>query len=243
MRTTYRNELYKVIEKTKMDPSMFEIYEGDDNGFDTTIIRLIDSNHQFTIIESPQSYNRFSYKYTLNQPAMPETKYRRKWLPLHLLYRGNRVKHKFSTVKGGLKKWIKRELKDYFRDVEAQDLWQKALNEPIIDFHDHDYNYSDRDEYFNEEEKDQIQLAIQQAREEIEVEIPMDEDRLRALDEKMEYLIDSVERLNKFDWRSVLMASTIDIASNIALDGVGAKTIMDIFRTAFSALPRLLGRG
>ena len=69
----------------------------------------------------------------------------------------------------------------------------------------------------------------------------MNEEELAKINEKIDYLMESVKKLNKFDWKSVLLSSVIDIVSDLTLDPTGGKMVFDIVRRAFSSFPKLLG--
>lgn len=239
MQKFYRNQLLQVIDKLKLDDTLFDIIESEDEGYYTTEIDLVGSGLKFTIMETSKSFHLFSYKYARNTPQITIKGYPRKAFPFRRWSKSPYKFYKFNKVKSKFKYWLKVELKDFFRDLKEEDLWELRMQDDLLIFDGHREN--DRFEYFNDNEQEEVYKALNAARGEIKENVPMNEEELARINEKIDYLMESVKKLNKFDWKSVLLSSVIDIVSDLTLDPTGGKMVFDIIRRAFSNFPKLLG--
>ena len=238
MQTFYKNQLFQIIQEVGLDNQLFEIYEAQEGKYDTTVVQLKDSDLRFTILENPKSYHRFNYKYSLNKPYFPETGYKQRIVPFRFLP-GNKARYDFKKIERKFIYWLEVELDTYFADVNEVDLWKLSQGQSQLKF-DHPPKETDRHEFFNDEEKAQVIQALKKARKDAEDQLKFKDEELEVLNEKVEYLMDAVERLNKFDWKSILLSSTIDIVTELTLDPSGGKMLFDIFTNAFRGFPKLL---
>lgn len=238
MQTFYKNQLFQIIQEVGLESKLFEIFEVEEGKYDATVIQFVGTDLRFTILENPKSYHLFNYKYSLNKPYFPETSYIKRFLPFRLLP-GNKARFNFKKIESKFIYWLDVELETYFADLQEVDLWAQSQKQTLLDYKQED-DGSDRNEFFSDSEKAQIITALNKARKEAEEKLSIKEKDLDVLNEKVEYLMDAVQRLNKFDWKSILLSSTIDIVSDLTLDPTGGKMLFDIFTNAFSKFPKLL---
>ena len=237
MQKIYRNQLFQELQKVELEPSLFEISEGEDRGYFTTEISVRNTALKFTILEHPSSYHHFSYSYTRNVPDFVATNYPSRIFPFRLI-QGKYKFYRFKQIKKQFAKWLTLELHDHFLEHMEEDLWENQVV-PELYFIGKEKE-GDKTDFFDEEEKEQVVMALNQAKSEIKETVEMDEETLARINEKIEYLMDAVERLNKFDWKSILLASTIEIATEITTGFGGGMAVYEIIRKAFRGVPKLL---
>jgi hypothetical protein len=63
---------------------------------------------------------------------------------------------------------------------------------------------------------------------------------MKVVNERLDYLKEAVDRLNRFDWRSVAMSTLIGISTALTLDTEKGRILFGLFQQAFSTVVHLL---
>jgi hypothetical protein len=66
------------------------------------------------------------------------------------------------------------------------------------------------------------------------------DDQLAIIDKRLKYLEESLNRLNKIDWKSLAFTTLISISTTLALDNEKTKMLLTLFKKAFEAILHLL---
>ena len=62
----------------------------------------------------------------------------------------------------------------------------------------------------------------------------------QVVNNRLDYLIEAMNRLNKFDWKSIAISSIMSISVALTLDTNKGQLLFDLFKKVFSIIPMLL---
>ncbi len=93
-------------------------------------------------------------------------------------------------------------------------------------------NFEDKT-LFSKDEKIQIKLAINELKFLIIQNFSPNNEEQIIIDNRLDYLIDSVERLNKFDWKSLVLSTIISISISLSLDSEKGRLLFELLRKVF----------
>ena len=93
---------------------------------------------------------------------------------------------------------------------------------------------------FNLDEKAQIKLAINDLKLLIHKSLETTEEEQILVNKRLDYLIDAVNRLNKFEWKSVAISTIMSISIALTLDTTKGQLLWDLFKKVFSIIPMLI---
>ena len=113
-----------------------------------------------------------------------------------------------------LEQWIHQHVKDYIDDKDEIDLWDEYLK---MSQHQQTKNIDFSDTgIFTYDEKQQILIALQSMNLNIMQNFQLNTEQLKLLNDGIKYLAEGVDRLNKMDWRTILIGQFFTIATAIA---------------------------
>ncbi|MFX1521789.1 MAG: hypothetical protein ACFFCD_17930 [Promethearchaeota archaeon] len=225
----YKNEIYQILKEAPFDINFFEgkeekvkdIFNVVHNAF---IVVLKDTPMRFTIMNSPTDFNEFKYSYTQFTPNYTQK------APL-FSYSG------IVEVKKELISWLEKHVQLYFDEMEEPDLWDEFVSrEKVLDLGAIDFQ---NQEYFNEDEKKQIQLALNDAKLLIINQFQPNDAEMKSIDDRLDYLVNAADRLNKFDWKSLLISMIMSISIALSLDTENGKALFEIFKQVLDIIPKL----
>jgi len=107
----------------------------------------------------------------------------------------------------------------------------KTLNIDNIDFNDK--------QAFSFDEKAQITLALNELKLLIENKFDLNEKEMSIVNARLNYLSESKERLNKFDWKSILINTIINITVALSFDTQKGQELFLLFKHAFAIIPQI----
>jgi hypothetical protein len=222
MRKKYKNEIFHKIKELGYTPDDFTLIENAEEEY-RTIIKYKDTPFMFTINNSTQSYDEFECFYVLYAPGFPDTD----MFP-------ERNYFEFSSVLKIFNNWVINHIKEYELDEFEPDLWSEYKNgNNSLNFNEIDFNDKD---LFSNAEKKQISMSINELRLLINKNFETSVEEQKLINERLEYLIDSTKKLNKFDWKSLTVSTIIGIATTLTLDVEKGKLLFELFRQVFSTV-------
>ncbi len=243
----YKNRLYQVVKNSGIDLNRVRKREGELEGDDTFTIEIIGSPFYFTVRDSSLKFERFDCRYVIFDPFLNDR------ISPHVdpleeqqFYgtAGWSGRSSFNRIEQLLTEWLNDDVKRYIRYVDelhGPDLWTKITEErQVLNLNDIDFNNK---EFFNDQEKQQVRAALDNAKILIINNFHPAEDKLNIINEKLDYLSEAINRLNKFDWKSVMITMIIDISIALSLDTEKGRQLYHLFKTVFNEIPKLfLGR-
>ncbi|HMO81731.1 MAG TPA: hypothetical protein PKD24_13155 [Pyrinomonadaceae bacterium] len=130
--------------------------------------------------------------------------------------------------------WIDGHLRKHVEEIEAPDLWKeiasretlsKGFRSPTID-----------NRPFTADEAVQIKFCLGEFRQALADELNPSKEQLDFINERLAYLESAIDRLNRFDWTSVLLSSCISIATNLTVDTSRGNMILDLLYRCFRSV-------
>ncbi len=231
----YKNQLLELIEEAGLDPSLFKSSD-EPTGHDSRFLResrfeieFNDTGHRCYIAVNPKNHHSFRINFTRYNPGFPWSYVEQ---PQRPIYNSDikEVKHRFAE-------WLE-EVKLYVEESLTPDLWvrlesEKRLLDPTrlleIDTSP-----------FEEDEKAQVRLVVGEFRLQLISTFSPSQDQLKLINERLDYLVESTERLNHFDWKSLALNTLIAMTVTLSLDTEKGKLLFELFKKAFAGIVYLL---
>lgn len=135
----------------------------------------------------------------------------------------------FDEIKKILRKWI--------LVIEKYNEHSSLFDSPLDNFSK--INFEDTDE-FTDEEKYQIKQAINKLKATSKQQLELSGDQSKLLNDKLDYLIEAVDRSNKFDWKSIAVGMISNIIVALSFDTNKGKHLWALFMDAMKSIPKLL---
>ena len=223
MRTVYKNKVFQHILNCPIGISNFQLIEGGKEQNELTI-KYKDSNFIFVIRQNSSNFHNFDYTFTQYAPQFPMSGVSPDWVGI-------------DDILEKLDYWFEHDLKDYIEDENVPDLWNefksgnRTLNFDKIDFNDK--------ERFSNDERTQIKLSLNELKLLIHKTFDITLEEQKIVSERIDYLIEASNRLNKFDWKSLVISSIISITIALTLDPTKGQVLFDLLKKVFSNIPLL----
>ena len=93
---------------------------------------------------------------------------------------------------------------------------------------------------FSSEQKEQIRLSIKDFERLIVENYAPTKEQLKFISDRLSYLGNAVDRLNRFDWKGLAISIVTSIAINLSVDTEGGKLLFKLFQQAFEIFLQLL---
>jgi hypothetical protein len=236
MRKKYRNEFYSIIRDSGLDVRQFAVSDQPgvrrflwcDGVVDEEVGAFTLRFHGTELVfEVREGVSGFDYRFTRFSPGFPSTE--------HIPEYGNA---NIDTVYDAFRTWLKDHVQEYIDDSMLPDLWEQIeVQKPFISAAE--LNRDDVSK-FTEEEKDQLRLTLSAFRLLVVETFKPTEERVRVIEARLDYLSKALDRLNRFDWKSVLLSSAVTISATLSLNTEQGKVLLNLLKSAFSHVFRLL---
>ena len=203
MSRNVKNLYFEIVKSLELNPELFGFIE---DGQELT----------FQLLNSPLSYSvspisgpglRYQCVWNVYAPGFPQD--------------GEVFEWDIKYVANHVAKWMLNSVQPYLADMEKPDLWTQYVEgiESIPAFKTFEGEF----EQFSDDEKFQIKQSISNYRIlVIENYNPTDE-QLEEINEKLDYISQAVERLNRRDWIGVAISTVIGIGINLGVDTEGGR--------------------
>lgn len=225
----YKNGFIKILEERGLAPSNFIAEEINHPNLDNEfIIRVINTELTFSIRNQPDDPNRFVCKHnrsSFQHNPETETQYTARMASIDVIY----------TY---FKRWLASHVKPYLDDLSEPDLWSEIGSNAQATSHQKITN--EDTQQFSIEEKLQLKLCTNEFRLQLLKKFSPSEDELSIIDNRLSYLTEAVDRLNRIDWRGVALSSLIGISTALSLDTQQGKELFELFKHVFAKVTLLL---
>lgn len=224
----YRNRLLEVIQEKGINPALFHIKdEVKDDAYSRFSLQLLDTKLAFTVRNPPHSFHSFDWFYTEFTPNFSRT----------AVYppSGFASEEKLIIAFGD---WLENHVKAYTQELLEPDMWERIESQiPLVTGSE----ISEEDTtVFSDDEKIRVRMSINEFRILLIKNFEPSSDELKVIDDRLEYLSNSVDRLNKIDWRSVAITTLISISLALSLDTEKGRLLFDLFMQVFSGVLHLI---
>lgn len=226
----YKNELFTVLETSGVSIDSFEVKNETKQNMlgqemHTFKILLIDSPLYFTVIESPLSFDQFGVTYIKFAPKFSE------FDSAGFLVQAD----DFDTVKNKFMSWLNSDILNYLDDKNGFDLWKDYFSHNI---NFTKINYQDLSK-FTAKEREQVKIGLDQFKISLITKITFDSRQLEAIGQRIKYLSEAVDRLDKTDWKSIAISTILSLITALSVDTNTGKLIIDLFKKSFQIVPKL----
>ena len=215
----YKNKILEVIHEEGFDVEQFKKHEKNVDGSQAAIFQLVNSPLFFMIRTNPDDYHSYDCRYINFSPDFSRSEYEpdRDWGDFEFCY------DKFIW-------WLNNHVKEYQVEMEVPDLWSELQGKPLFET---DPLVDRNADQFNRIEKDKIERALLQFKSMLIEEYKPTEEQLNSIEDRLKYLSDSTERLNKVDWQGVAISTIMSISIALSLDTAKGKHLFDLFKRSF----------
>jgi len=147
----------------------------------------------------------------------------------------------FVDVKGlraTFEDWLENHVKLYIYELSEPDMWERVESQkPLIK----GVEISQEDTtLFSEDEKIRIRMSLDKFRTLLIKNFEPQNYEIQAINDHLEYLLNAVDRLNKFDWRGLALMIVIQISLALSLDTEKGRLLYNLFEQAFSNILKLM---
>jgi hypothetical protein len=223
----YKNILFEKVQSAGLCPSDFEAEELAIDDFPSFILRLKNSSLEFRIRNSQHSFHEFDILYIGYSAASSRVG------PYPSDEWGT-----FDDVCECFDHWLQKHIGEYLAERSVPDLWEQIsngswfLSSSGID--------PDDTTFFTDVEKVQLRQHISEFRLLVLDTFKPGPNEETLIESRIDYLYKALERLNKFDWRSVAVNTVISIAVALSLNNEQGHVLLSLFKQVFMRIIHLL---
>ena len=217
----HKNRFLEIIEEAGLDPQQFHTMQTDLESVQGFMLVYTGSPFRFGMAPAEDTLNYFRYVYTLLAPKFSLS-------DLH-------PKHGYaeiSVVHSEFAKWLENHLKPYLEDLSTPDHWAQVEAQKSFDSLDPGSEHDGQP--FTEAEKTELRVAIGKFKAHIVEKFDPVEEQLKTINQRLVYLTESVDRLNRFDWKSVALNIVLSIISMLNAGHAEVGSLIEFFKGLFS---------
>ena len=134
--------------------------------------------------------------------------------------------------------WLVDDVKPFLENQSLPDLWQQLEQQkPLVTG---EQITDDETQPFSEEQKKLIRMSINEFRVVITKEFQPSKDEMKVIEDRLNYLSESLDRLNRFDWKSVAISTVMSISITLSLDTEKGNQLRASFKQIFTQAVNLL---
>lgn len=219
MLKVYKNQFYKAIEDIGLTPSEFKFRV--ENKED--VIMHDETGFEFRVIHSSESYNTFRCRFSQFQPTAPLSIY----FPNYYIQFPDMIKRYFFP-------WVKEQLKPRLEELNGIDLWEEySKGSQVLDLDKIDF---DDKSPFSYDEQKQIALALDDLKLLVASKFELTQEQNDNVIARLDYLTEACSRMNKFDWKSLLMNMIVSIIVALSFDTAKGAELFSLVKHVFSTV-------
>jgi hypothetical protein len=221
-----KNGFVQIIEEFGFSSSQFKRFEKDVESHPGFILQFVNSPLFFLARTQNNNYHEHDCRYVEFAPHFPKSEYwpLENWCDI-------------SDVYDVFKDWLKNHVSLYLEEIDVPDLWDQLggrgifNGDPLVDRNN---------EKFNKNEKQQVIAAIEHFKKLLTSEHAPSEDQLEVISDRLDYLTEAIDRLDKVDWQGVAVSTIMSISIALSLDTEKGRSLFDLFKDAFTTVAGLL---
>lgn len=230
MRVKHKNQIFATIQQSGLDVKNFDYTSKQTASVEDVYIEYVENNKptglNFNIRISDDSFDLFNYRSIIYSPSMLYGE----WFP-----RMNYAS--INDVCDQLDHWINRSLKEYISDKLEVDLWEEyQKGNSLLNINESE---SSDNSFFSLDEKQQIKLALNDLKLLIPQQFDINPIQLKSINQRLDYLAEGLDRLNKFDWKSILVSQFLSVGTTLALNPDQFNHLRDLFIKLLHIIPLL----
>ena len=142
----------------------------------------------------------------------------------------------FEQVLAAFKRWLEQDIRLAIEEELIPDLWVTASESGLAP----DGQPEQQSSEFEPSEREQLKAAITTFHVLLESTFHPTDDQAAFISMRLDYLTEAVDRLNRFDWKSVAISTLITISVALSLDTERGRVLYGLFQQALAAVWHLL---
>ena len=221
-----KNFLLGLIQECGLDPSLFTAKDDVTiDGKDYFVVSVRDSPVRFAVRPYPTSFEESLYRCSQFRDGFLLTSeaYSAGWQ---------------GTLANGFKEWLPGVVRPYLDDAATPDMWEllkeSGSQTRMATGTPEEFGH------FTDEERLRIRLSINEFRLVIINDFGPTKDQIKALDDRLKYLAEALDKHNRFDWKGIAINTAIAIGIALSLDAEQGARLLQLFRQVFSGVLYLL---
>ncbi|MHC4657334.1 MAG: hypothetical protein ACYS91_20285 [Planctomycetota bacterium] len=228
----YKNGFIKLITKQGLDPKDFKVEERKTRYTFTFAIQFIDIPLKFEVQNISRSHHHFKCYFVNFEPGFPKNY-------VHSIKKKDKYHYlDINNVYTVFEEWLVDSILQYVDESFQPDLWKQIENQTRLITAK---KISEEESVpFLEDEKTQLKLSINEFRLIVNKTFGPSQEELKIIENRLDYLSDALDRLNRLDWRSLAFTTIISISIALTLDTEKGKVLFNLFKQVFSKLLYLL---
>lgn len=233
----YKNGFIELIENHGLDTNQFKHHEKEVDEHPAFILQLKNSPLFFMTRTSSHDYHSFDLRYIKFAPNFPKSDHHP---PDHFQFPEGYVKKwlDIESVYQHFEAWLRYHIVTYIDESNTADMWEQIEGKHLFSTDP----LADRtDETFTKIEKKQLRATLQQFQQTLENEFHPTKKQITVISDRLEYLSDSIDRVNKVDWQGLAISTVISISVALSLDTERGKALFELFKNSLSSTSKLLG--
>ena len=206
-----------LVHKEGLNPGAFSSAEKNINEDSYFYIFLKNSPLKFAIKDNFKdgNFQTFSwFEYTKFSPRFPVKILEIKPKDIHAVCRF-------------FEKWIDKEVLPYLKNVKTPNLWDKITQHKSL-AGELTMPLSDR-EPFTAQEKEQLREGLSVFQRKLLIEFKHSQEQAELITERINYLTDSLDRLHRIDWKSLVISTLVSISIALSLDTMQGNRLLEMF--------------
>lgn len=218
----FKNGFINIIRECNLSTEYFTANEISDTLYKYFEIRLKDTPMQFKV-QRKYDFNSFECQATKFTPDFS------------LTYKGSCDTIGAYSFFGD---WLKEHVQAYIENLSVPNYWELMEGEGQS-FFSTDGKDSEF-EKFNKDEITRIRMSINEFKILIVKEFDPSDEEIKLINSRLKYLSDSLDRLNKFDWKGLVVSTLISISITLSMDTNTGNRLFELFKSVFSGAIMLL---
>ncbi|MCI4626015.1 MAG: hypothetical protein L3V56_08635 [Candidatus Magnetoovum sp. WYHC-5] len=213
----YKNQLHDTIKQMGLNPDLFAASE-QDNG-KLFIVRVKYAQLKFTFIQVDTSFHEFKCEYTKYSPKFSD-----QYLPSKGIT--------FEEAGAIFRHWLETHVRPYIEELESPDFWEEMAN--TRQFIGQTPMEEENFDFFSVKEKVLIKHALENIRRKMEEEFKPSKGEVFVLDKRILYLAESIDRLNHYDLKGLILLTVTSISAELRFDGNESRALFNLFSGEFN---------
>jgi hypothetical protein len=207
-----KDELYDLIERFGLSPSMFEFAE---------ILSQVSAGQKTTLLKFKNSEFFYSFESAFNS----ETSHYAIFSPGNGSVKEAQYPGDWEHQKQYFRYW----LQYLSREVNTPNKWER-LNKEISNF---GINITDDESKFTASEYEDLKIRMLQLKNSIS-SIGLDPDQLKLLHNKLDHLLELGKNLKKFDWKALFVGTIVSVIIQLSLSPDVGKLLWNVIKQIFN---------
>jgi hypothetical protein len=215
----HKNALYKAIQSAGLPIDRFQFLDHDEL---IHWVSIKDTDFRFTIISDPNDPEWFDYYYS------------------RVYGRSDRHGARFDKILELFERWLKEEVPAFLEEMDEPDLWKQV--KLFSNIFGRKFRTEETQD-FTPAEKQTVRDGVSRFQYQLVSQYNPTQEQLDEINERLDYLVAAVDRLNKFDWKGLAIQTIISIAVNLSVDTASGQALMILLillQQALGSTSRLL---